>query len=183
MWSDISAYVDDENGDPMEPIAMRLKKRAPLLTLLKDQRDSYWWIDVMCARSNDFPFELLGNIYACCTRCIAMIDCDDNVIPEMNAMWDADSDFQKESHVDKPLAEYLKQYEKLNHLIVSLTRCMWWTRVWMWQETVLPQDVRLISETTTNVSSDNMLHVDELYHFEAMLGKMLHFFMGKGKEN
>lgn len=180
MWDDISNYVDDENGQPMEPVPMRVEKRSTLLRLLEDHPDSYWWIDVLCARSNDFPFDILGNVYACCTQCIAMIDCDPGVIPQMNSMWDMDPDFSSGSCSDRPLGDFLDQYEQLNHLILLLTQCIWWTRVWMWQETVLPQDVLLIAETANQVSSGHMLHVDDLHHFEANLGRMLLFFMENG---
>ncbi|KAJ8652872.1 hypothetical protein O0I10_011472 [Lichtheimia ornata] len=177
MWDDIFNYVEDENGHPMEPVPMRLEKRNTLLKLLEDKPDSYWWIDVLCARSNDFPFDILGNVYACCTRCIAMIDCDPDIIPQMYSMWDMDPDF---SSADRSLNDFLDQYEQLNHHILLLTQCIWWTRVWMWQETVLPQDVLLMAETANQVSNDHMLHVDDLYHFEAKLGRMLLFFMENG---
>lgn len=176
LWDDISRYVEDEDGHPMKPVPMRVEKRKTLLELLESRPDSYWWIDILCARSNDFPFDILGHIFACCTQCVAMIDCDPHIIPQMNAMWDIDPDGK-----DRPFTEFLDQYEQLNHHIRLLTQCIWWRRVWMWQETVLPQDVLLMAETATQVSSEHMLHVDDLYHFEAKLGKMLYLFMHHGK--
>lgn len=176
LWDDISRYVEDEDGHPMKPVPMRVEKRKTLLELLESRPDSYWWIDILCARSNDFPFDVLGHIFACCTHCVAMIDCNPNIIPKMNAMWDMDPDRK-----DRPFTEFLDQYEQLNHHIRLLTQCIWWRRVWMWQETVLPQDVLLMAETATQVSREHMLHVDDLYHFEAKLGKMLYLFMYHGK--
>lgn len=98
----------------------------------------------------------------------------------MNSMWDMDADFLNESCSDRPLNDFLDQYEQLNNLILLLTQCIWWTRVWMWQEMVLPQNVLLIAETANHASSDYMLHVDDLHHFEAKLGRMLIFFMENG---
>ncbi|KAJ8652906.1 hypothetical protein O0I10_011440 [Lichtheimia ornata] len=74
-WNDINEYVNDENGQPVKPVSMRPEKRDALLTMLQDHPDSYWWIDVLCARTNT-PLDIIGDIYSCCLECIAMIDCD-----------------------------------------------------------------------------------------------------------
>ncbi|CDS13145.1 hypothetical protein LRAMOSA05323 [Lichtheimia ramosa] len=79
-WNEIGEYVDDEQGQPMEPVSMRPEKRDTLLSMLEDHPDSYWWIDVLCART-DTPLGIMGDIYACCLECVAMIDCDPSVIP------------------------------------------------------------------------------------------------------
>ncbi|CDH58050.1 predicted protein [Lichtheimia corymbifera JMRC:FSU:9682] len=86
-WNDISEHVDDENGQPVHPVSMRPEKRDALLTMLKDHPDSYWWIDVLCART-DTPLDIMGDIYACCLECIAVIDCEPRLIPELHATMD-----------------------------------------------------------------------------------------------
>ncbi|CDH60925.1 predicted protein [Lichtheimia corymbifera JMRC:FSU:9682] len=57
LWNEIGDYVDEENGKPAEPVSMRPEKRDALLVLLRGHRDSYWWIDVLCART-DTPLDI-----------------------------------------------------------------------------------------------------------------------------
>ncbi|CDH56132.1 predicted protein [Lichtheimia corymbifera JMRC:FSU:9682] len=92
LWYEIGDYVDDESGKPVEPVSMRPEKRDTLLALLKDHPDSYWWIDILCARTGtqdiNTPLDIMGDIYACCLECISMIDCDPNLIRQLNTMKD-----------------------------------------------------------------------------------------------
>ena len=173
LWRNISEHVNDEDGNPIDPVGknpiwMRPEKRDTILKLLRDNPDSYWWIDVLCART-DTPLDIMGDIYACCTQSIAMLDCEPDIIPQIHDMKDYDPSFSS----DTPSDEYSSQYDKLNGLFLSLTRCKWWKRVWTWQEMVLPQDILFMSEKTNDVSDHNMLHMCDLEHFETMLGKMI----------
>lgn len=176
LWYDISKYVDDENGQPAAPVPMRPEKRDTLLRLLRHYPDSYWWIDVLCARS-DTPLDIMGDIYSCSIRCIAMVDCPPTLIPQLNTMKDARKDFprlksqrgsqsQQYYHSYKEL--YDEKYPQLIDLLYTLTQSEWWKRVWTWQEMALPfGGVRLLSETATHVSRSNTVVVDKLvYNFE-----------------
>lgn len=139
LWYDISEYVDDEEGEPMEPISMRPEKRDTLLRLLRDHPDSYWWIDVLCARTNT-PLDIMGDIYSCCLECIAMIDCEPNLIPQINTMKDVGQGFPSmDSALHHPvLREYLtelnhlfgERHFKLAKVISTLLQSQWWQRVW-----------------------------------------------------
>lgn len=179
LWTDIRNHLDDEHGEPIDPkgknpIYMRSEKRGTLLALLRAYPGSYWWIDVLCART-DTPLDIMGDVYACSTQSISMIDCPPGVIREIHTMKNLDPYFPRASDKEEEIEfdDYFSQYEKLNELFLSLTQCEWWKRVWTWQEMVLPQDILFLSETTTNMSDENMLRMDDLEHYEAMLGKMI----------
>ncbi|CDS06502.1 hypothetical protein LRAMOSA09030 [Lichtheimia ramosa] len=180
LWRDIGHYLNDEYGKPVElkdyPYSLRLQneKRQPLFKLFRHYPDDYWWIDNLCVRNSSFS-DHMSSIFTCCTQCIALVDCDPTVISQIHSMKSISiSDNMPFS------ATFLDQYEKLNNLLVTLTGCRWWKRVWSWQEMVLPQEILFMAETTTQVSSDTMIHVDDLYRLEATLGKMLFVFMKNG---
>lgn len=182
-WHDIGDHLNDEHGKPVDlwdnpHMRMRHQKRQPLLTLLKSHPDSYWWIDNLCVRSFRAS-KLMGSIYTCCSQCIAMVDCIPAVISQIHAMKNVDTI----TYDTMPFTEFLDQYEKLNNLLITLTQCNWWKRVWTWQEMVLPQEIKFMAETTMQLSEDSMLHVDDLYHLEAMLGRMLFVFIKNGNAN
>lgn len=179
-WHDLGDHMNDEHGKPLNlwdrPYQhMRLEKRQPLITLFKNHPDSYWWIDNLCVRNVEAS-TLMGSIFTCCSQCVAMVDCKPAVISQIHAMKDVDMD----TYENMPFMAFLDQYEKLNNLLITLTQCDWWKRVWTWQEMVLPQEIKFMAETTTQVSEDSMLHVDDLYRLEAMLGRMLFVFMKNG---
>ncbi|CDH58126.1 predicted protein [Lichtheimia corymbifera JMRC:FSU:9682] len=170
LWHDIGNYVEDEEGKPAAPVSMRPEKRDTLLALLRDRPDTYWWIDVLCART-DTPLVIMGDIYACCLECIAMIDCDPGLIPQLRAMpcmtKGLSSTAGKPSNENNLLAYmqlYDDKYTQLIELLSILMQSQWWKRVWTWQEMVLPfGDVRLVAETdTTNRFATNTITVDDL---------------------
>lgn len=181
LWHDIGRYVNDEYNNPVEIehhpyLHMRNEKRQPLLKLLRHHPDSYWWIDNFCVRNPSFEDHIANSVFTCCTQCIALVDCDPTVILQIHSM--------KSSSISENMsftATFLYQYEKLNNLLVTLTGCRWWKRIWKWQEMVLPQEILFMAETTTQVSRNTMIHVDDLYRLEATLGKMLFVFMKNGK--
>ncbi|KAI7881130.1 hypothetical protein K492DRAFT_207082 [Lichtheimia hyalospora FSU 10163] len=160
LWHEIGNYVDDENGKPVDPVSMREEKRDMLLRMLEDSPDSYWWIDVLCAR-RDTPLDIMGDIYACCLECIAMVDCEPNLISLLHTMAPSKEDYPFNSigeSISRDPGYWLpfKQYydDKCPHLIERLfdfMQCEWWQRVWTWQEMALPfGDVRLMAETDTH---------------------------------
>lgn len=169
-WSDISEYVDDENGQPVKPVSMRPEKRDTLLSLLKDHPDSYWWIDVLCART-DTPLDIMGDIYSCCLECIAMIVGETTLIPQLHSLMVA---VRKEfpTYYNMSYDEVLdrKQDDKrlahVTELLFTLMKSQWWKRVWTWQEMALPfGDVRLMAETGTHQSLSNTITVDDLLDY------------------
>lgn len=58
LW-DVSGFISDEDDSTIEPISMRLEKREPLLSLLR-ANPGYWWIDVLCCRSETPPVIMCG---------------------------------------------------------------------------------------------------------------------------
>ncbi|KAJ8652019.1 hypothetical protein O0I10_012363 [Lichtheimia ornata] len=163
-WNDIGEYVDDEDGQPVKPVSMRPEKRDTLLALLRDHPDSYWWIDVLCART-DTPLDIMGDIYSCCLECIAMIDCEPGLISQLHPM----GVFKKEdfnTHYLKNIVAAIKCYDQccqLTNILYTLIQSRWWKRVWTWQEMALPfGEVRLMAETGTHKPLSNTITVDEL---------------------
>ncbi|KAI7878252.1 hypothetical protein K492DRAFT_179999 [Lichtheimia hyalospora FSU 10163] len=164
LWEEIGDHVDDENGEPAAAIQMRPEKRNPLLSLLQNHPGSYWWIDVLCART-DTPLGIMGDIYACCKLCYAMIDCAHDIMPRVNSMMELFPKFDNNGVYHFELSQWpLDRYKELFDVLDTLTRCNWWKRVWTLQEAVLPNDVLLIAETHTDISGDNILHIHDLCH-------------------
>ncbi|KAI7887235.1 hypothetical protein K492DRAFT_173568 [Lichtheimia hyalospora FSU 10163] len=172
LWEEIGEYVNDIDEHPAKPISMRSEKRDTLLGLLKDHPDSYWWIDVLCART-DTPLDIMGDIYRCCLECIAMIDCEPSVLSKLHTEPNKRKEFFDLDWFEvmkKPSSEdilYCKQiYEKYPELIYHLAKLQqseWWSRVWTWQEMALPiGDVRLMAETGTQRLENNTIIVDDL---------------------
>ncbi|KAI7873726.1 hypothetical protein K492DRAFT_200503 [Lichtheimia hyalospora FSU 10163] len=158
LWKDIGQYVDDENGQPAAPVSMRLEKRKTLLTLLSRHPDSYWWIDVLCART-DTPLDIMGDIYAWCSVCYALVDCDTSVIRQLY--------FKRNrlvsSAYDAPWS--LDEYHEAATMLDTFTESKWWKRVWTWQEAVLPNKVVFMAETNITVTNSDMLSIDNLFAF------------------
>ncbi|CDH59419.1 predicted protein [Lichtheimia corymbifera JMRC:FSU:9682] len=160
-WHDIHEYVDDEEGQPMKPVSMRLEKRDALLALLKYHPDSYWWIDVLCAR-HDTPLDIMGDIYSCCLDCIVMIDCEPTLIPKIR------------------IYKHLNQESKLLKVLYTFFQCEWWQRVSTWQEMALPcGDVRFMSETDIHRLQTNTITLNELLSFINVLWRSDPVLFGK----
>ncbi|KAI7873963.1 hypothetical protein K492DRAFT_200340 [Lichtheimia hyalospora FSU 10163] len=176
QWEKIGQYVDDEHGNPVKSIPMRSEKRNTILALLYDHPDSYWWIDVLCART-DTPLEIMGDIYACCSRCYAMIDGDAGTIPKIRQYMDRIPDQEgywskrlKRLRVDDPhYASTLDQYKQAVDVLDTFMERDWWKRVWTWQELVLPREVVFLAETANQVSGINMLDMQLLARLEKNL--------------
>ncbi|KAI7887300.1 hypothetical protein K492DRAFT_189235 [Lichtheimia hyalospora FSU 10163] len=172
LWEDIGEYVNDLDEQPAKPVSIRPEKRDTLLGLLKDHPDSYWWIDVLCART-DTPLDIMGDIYRCCLECIAMIDCEPSVLSGLHTEPNKRKeyiDFDWTDAMVEPSSEdllYCKQiYEKYPELLYRLAKLQqseWWNRVWTWQEMALPfGNVRLTAETGTQGLQSDTITVDDL---------------------
>ncbi|KAI7881124.1 hypothetical protein K492DRAFT_194627 [Lichtheimia hyalospora FSU 10163] len=159
LWHEIGDYVDDENGKPVDPVSMREEKRVTLLKMLEDSPDSYWWIDVLCARS-DTPLDIMGDIYACCLECIAMVDCEPSLIPLLQTMMPAEEDLPSDTRSIWEVYPILymsykqiydKKYPHLLEHLFTFIQSEWWQRVWTWQEMAHPfGDMRLMGEEGTH---------------------------------
>ncbi|CDH59366.1 predicted protein [Lichtheimia corymbifera JMRC:FSU:9682] len=159
LWEEVGDYVDDENGDPAEPVSMRPEKRNALLTLLDNYPDSYWWIDVLCARS-DTPLGIMGDIYACCYLCYAMVDCEPELITRIRSVMRRMPRGSFQTRHSRWTKDFLKEAHQL--VIDTFYQCSWWKRVWTWQEAVLPVEVLFIPETFTELSDNVILSIHEL---------------------
>lgn len=135
---------------------MRPKKRKTLRTLLQSHPDSYWWIDVLCART-DTPLAIMGDIYACCKQCYAMIDCRPDIITSILSM-------KHRSEESDPASWSIYEHNVAVNTLETFTSSNWWRRVWTWQEAVLPKAVILMAETLPDDVDDNnsMLSIGDL---------------------
>ncbi|KAJ8652908.1 hypothetical protein O0I10_011442 [Lichtheimia ornata] len=170
-WNEIGDYVDDENGKPMDPISMRPEKRDALLALLKDHADSYWWIDVLCART-DTPLDIMGDIYACCLECIAMIDCEPSLISRIYTISPlARKEAEKLKRRGGGSLTYQEQLHQTKgslfiHLLYTFFQSQWWQRVWTWQEMALPfGGVRFMAEIDVHRLQTYTITMDDVYGF------------------
>lgn len=162
MW-DVSDFITDEKNIPVEPIPMRPEKRKTLLSLLR-ANPGYWWIDVLCCRS-DTPPVIMAGVYGCCKKCFAMIDCPTPAIEYLSVTFDFDhlhQLFYPQEHCVDPTKrmEYLKN-AFLNAYDVH-DSC-WFTRVWTLQEATLPLYVTLLSETCGSYAESKTIRLTALY--------------------
>ncbi|KAJ8652602.1 hypothetical protein O0I10_011748 [Lichtheimia ornata] len=170
LWHAIGDLVDDEKGQPAAPVSMRPEKRETLLKLLAAYPDSYWWIDVLCART-DTPLAIMGDIYACCQQCIAMIDCDPDLIPQIHAI--SRDRLQNEKSIMFSGADHYLDYCSLKaNILGKVMQCQWWKRVWTWQEIVLPKNVMVIAETAVDIFDSNTIDAQDLIGFG--MGDVIH---------
>lgn len=191
LW-DVCDLIVDEHGNPAQPVPMRLEKRETLLALLKP--GSYWWIDVLCART-DTPLMIMGDVYEWCKWCFALIDVSPAISgdQQINAKWltlsivitntlrayrhairhnDIDQ-FEYycttptgEEDVGKPLR--LKQvgiqYQDELYAAAQFFDCFWFTRVWTWQEFLLPERFTAIDERcdTVRYHASTFVYLDQI---------------------
>ncbi|KAJ8652702.1 hypothetical protein O0I10_011647 [Lichtheimia ornata] len=167
LWHEIGDYVDDEQGQPAAPVSMRPEKRDTLLALLKSHPDSYWWIDVLCART-DTPLDIMGDIYACCLECVAMIDCEPSLLSKFLKKENTflGSWFAAPTPLFHPQRLSLIKGPWLIKLLGTFLQSGWWQRVWTWQEMALPLgDVRFMAETDAHGFQNNTITLNELDYF------------------
>ncbi|KAI7881259.1 hypothetical protein K492DRAFT_194483 [Lichtheimia hyalospora FSU 10163] len=155
-WDDIGTYVDDEDGKPVAPVSMRPEKRGTLLELLRKHPDSYWWIDVLCART-DTPLDIMGDIYAYCTTCYTMIDCTSDIISKLQATISLLLPGHEKSDRWTPC-----EFWQAAGVFDKFTQCDWWRRVWTWQEMALPENVCFIIETAHNIYDSDLLAITDI---------------------
>ncbi|CDH54834.1 predicted protein [Lichtheimia corymbifera JMRC:FSU:9682] len=170
LWHAIGEHVDDEKGHPAAPVSMRTEKRETLLKLLAAYPDSYWWIDVLCART-DTPLAIMGDIYACCQQCIAMIDCPADLIPQIHAI--SRHRLRNEKSIMSSGADQYLDYCSLKaDILGKVMQCQWWKRVWTWQEIVLPKKVMVMAETAVDIFDSNVIDAQDLIDFG--MGDVIH---------
>ncbi|KAJ8652743.1 hypothetical protein O0I10_011625 [Lichtheimia ornata] len=178
LW-DVSDFIIDEEGITVEPIPMRPEKRETLLSLLK-ANPGYWWIDVLCSRS-DTPPVIMSGVYRRCKKCFAMIDCPAEDIEYFTP--------DRKNQLDHAL--HGEQVEKepavttSQHLIKeawqhgrNIDASRWFKRVWTLQEALLPSCVVLLSEISDTYDDTSTVLLESLiyYHFQMrklQLGDML----------
>ncbi|KAI7877829.1 hypothetical protein K492DRAFT_209362 [Lichtheimia hyalospora FSU 10163] len=203
LW-DVSGLITDEHGHPAQPVPMRLEKRDTLLALLKP--GSYWWIDVLCARS-DTPLMIMGDIYEWCNRCFALIDVSPAISgnEHINAKWltlsimvtntlrayrhaikhnDIDqfenycsTATEATGDVEKPLRleELATQFHDELHAVAQFFDCFWFTRVWTWQEFLLPERFTAIDEQcdTVRFHASTFVYLDQIIWSLQKIYKMI----------
>lgn len=191
LW-DVSDLIVDEHGNPAQPVPMRPEKRDTILALLKP--GSYWWIDVLCART-DTPLMIMGDVYESCYGCFALIDVSPAIsgIQQINAKWLTLSivvthtlrayrhaikhnDIDEFEHycatptgaedVGKPLRlkEVGIQFHDELHAVAQFFDCFWFSRVWTWQEFLLPERFTAIDERcdTVRFHGSTFVYLDQI---------------------
>jgi len=122
-------------------VETRVEKRERLLQIFR-YHEGYFWMDNLCMDQNvdprDKPLEIMGDIYKKCRECICMLD----------YVWTSD---RFKSEADE--VEWMIEDVKLGHTpdplgayIQNVPRSRWHDRVWTWQEVVLPERIKFISE-------------------------------------
>lgn len=195
LW-DVSDLVIDEHGNPAEPVPMRLEKRDTLLALLKP--GSYWWIDVLCARS-DTPLMIMGDVYECCNWCFALIDVSPGISgnQHITTKWltlsivvtntlrayrhavkhndmdqfenytitvTAAATISEDIGTPLRLKDLTIQFHDELHAVAQFFDCFWFTRVWTWQEFLLPERFVAIDErcATVRFHASTFVYLDQI---------------------
>jgi hypothetical protein len=116
------------------PVEMREEKRDKLKQILY-QIGGYWWVDVFCTNQADDnrPLEIMGDIYKNCGECICMIDYTDECTTLENCIINGD-------------------VSVTNKYMDELDKSIWFTRIWTFQEYMLPERVCHTSEKYTGTA-------------------------------
>lgn len=171
LW-DVSDLIIDEEGIAVEPIPMRPEKRETLLSLLK-ANPGYWWIDVLCSRS-DTPPAIMSGVYRRCKKCFAMIDCP----PEDIEYFTPDRKDQldhalHDDHVEnEPAATTQNLIKEAWQCGRSIDASRWFRRVWTLQEAILPSCVVLLSERSGTYADTCTVVLDSLIYYHFQMGKL-----------
>ncbi|KAJ8656440.1 hypothetical protein O0I10_007763 [Lichtheimia ornata] len=168
LW-DVSDFISDEDGTTVEPIPMRKEKRETFLKLLQEN-PGYWWVDVLCCRT-DTPPVIMRGVYGCCEKCFAMIDCPSKAIEYFSVVLPQfeihdESKAIIELNVARMRWEALHPTETISSFLLegckhamAIWKCRWFSRVWTMQELALPSSVMLLSETggmSYSISADSL---------------------------
>lgn len=183
LW-EVSDFISDENGVTVEPIPMRKEKRKTLLKLLRDN-PGYWWIDILCCRT-DTPPVIMRGVYGCCHTCFAMIDCPSKAIEYFSFVFPQLDAHQRDKIITyyalkgwtlPPLPDRISIVREGCKHARAIWKCLWVSRVWTMQELALPSSVILLSETCDMpfyISADSLksLLFNFACIFEAELSEM-----------
>lgn len=183
---DVGTFITQDKH-PVDPIPMRPEKRETLLALLKQHPDTYWWIDVLCART-DTPLVIMGDIYKHAKACYAMLDCAPELITRIwknanyfNALRETYERFisgmcdeSKNVHVMFDESQTFKmtairsiaeKHSWVLDTLCSLFQSSWFDRVWTLQEIALPAKTIMISEQCGFATIEHQISFDLLSGF------------------
>lgn len=183
---DVGTFITQDKH-PVDPIPMRPEKRETLLALLKQHPDTYWWIDVLCART-DTPLVIMGDIYKHSRACYAMLDCAPELITRIwkNANYfialretyerfiSGMCDESKNVHVMFDESQTFKmtairsiaeKHSWVLDALCSLFQSSWFDRVWTLQEIALPAKTIMISEQCGFATIEHQISFDLLSGF------------------
>ncbi|CDH52846.1 predicted protein [Lichtheimia corymbifera JMRC:FSU:9682] len=158
LW-EVSDFISDEDGTTVDPIPMRKEKRKTLVNLLQ-KIPGYWWIDVLCCRT-DLPPVIMRGVYGCCHTCFAMIDCDSR------AFYDVLYIMNRLPHFSADDLEYAREYAR------RIWKCRWFSRVWTLQELALPSSVILLSETCGMPCDSHSIDAESLSEYMGIISYYL----------
>ncbi|KAJ8659522.1 hypothetical protein O0I10_004887 [Lichtheimia ornata] len=144
LW-DVSDFISDEDGTTVDPIPMREEKRETFLNLLQEN-PGYWWIDVLCCRSDTPPIIMRG-VYGCCHTCFAMLDCPSEAIEFFSTVILDPSKTYGEPIEGTSFERNMVKGAALWKHARDIGECRWFSRVWTMQELALPSSVILLAET------------------------------------
>ncbi|CDH52834.1 predicted protein [Lichtheimia corymbifera JMRC:FSU:9682] len=156
LW-EVGDFISDEDGITVDPIPMREEKRDTFLKLLQEN-PGYWWIDVLCCRT-DTPPVIMRGVYGCCHTCFAMIDCPSKAIEYFSVVLAQFKVYYEETgpingcSYMRPRCNLPPLHDPISTLregwkhARDIWECRWFSRVWTMQELALPSTVMLLSET------------------------------------
>ncbi|KAJ8651928.1 hypothetical protein O0I10_012499 [Lichtheimia ornata] len=168
----VDDFISDKEGGgrrKVDPVPMRPEKRDTLIALLKKHVNSYWWIDVLCARV-DTPLMIMGSIYRYCKSCVALIDMADPFsMHRLEALSGALSKasggyyyanrlLHRRPNITSKQVERLvfsnilslhgieRNFGKELNVVLQVIQSQWFTRVWTAQEFLLPKQIIIMPE-------------------------------------
>lgn len=176
---DVCVWDKHEISGIYYPIRFRPEKREKLLHVMREH-GGYWWVDLLCIDQirEDKPLYLMEDIYRYCKECVAMVDCQVDVLEELSlkdlketarristitiSMIADDASFEQSewgnTELDSPNSVFSGELaylagmrvcsKSLAEVTMALFESTWFTRIWTLQESVLPSTIVLTHETT-----------------------------------
>ncbi|KAI7875870.1 hypothetical protein K492DRAFT_220602 [Lichtheimia hyalospora FSU 10163] len=165
LWS-VDGFISDKEGQKVDSIPMRPEKRDTLIALLKKYVNSYWWIDVLCARV-DTPLMIMGTLidipepYS-----VHRLEALSGALSKASGgYYYANRLAHRRPDITSQQVESLafsgissihgieETFGKELNVVIQIIQSQWFTRVWTAQEFLLPTQVIIMPEHRASAPS------------------------------
>jgi hypothetical protein len=124
-------------------VHVREEKRERLLQVFNHHK-GYFWMDVFCTNQEDVnkPLDVMGDIYKNCVECVCLLDYECKL-----GVYGTEKDVFVQLNKDGEIMYDEDDYNPvISSYLSAISSSKWFTRLWTWQESVLPPNVVFCSE-------------------------------------